>query len=58
MNDHAAKRNASVPTSDELGSPSRISVVSDEAGRLLGKGVRRRFIRRPANDRRRGPWSR
>jgi hypothetical protein len=58
MNNHATKRNASAPTSDELGSPSHITVTSAEAGRLLGKSVRHRFIRPWANDGRRGPWSR
>jgi hypothetical protein len=59
MNEHATKRNASAPTSNELGLPSHISAVSDDAGQLLRKGMRRRrFIRASANDGRRGPWSR
>ena len=58
MNDHATKRNASAPTSNELGSPSHVSAVLDDAGQLLGKGMRRRFIRPSASDGRRGPWSR
>ena len=58
MHDDATKRNASDPTSDELGSPSHIRAALDDAGQLLGKGMRRRFIRPSANDGRRGPWSR
>ena len=58
MNNYATKRNASAPTSNELGLPSHISAMSDDAGQLLGKSMRRRSIRPSANDGRRGPWSR
>ena len=57
MNDYATNRNASAPTSNELGLPSHISAVVDDGGQLLGKDMRRRFIRPSANDGRRGPWS-
>jgi hypothetical protein len=55
MNDHATKRNASAPTSGELGLPSHISAVLDDAGQLRGKGMRRLLIRPSASD---GRWSR
>jgi hypothetical protein len=58
MHDYATKRKASAPTADELGLPSHNRAVVDDAGQLLGKGTRRRFIRPSANDGRRGPWSR
>jgi hypothetical protein len=58
MNNYVTKRNASAPTSNELGLPSHISAVLDDAGQLLGKSMRRRFSRPWANDGRRGPWSR
>ena len=58
MNDYATKRNASAPTSNELGLPSHISAALDAAGQLLGTGMRRRFIRPSVSDGRRGPWSR
>jgi hypothetical protein len=58
MNDYATKRNAAARTSNELGLPSHISAVLDDAGQRLGKGMRRRFTRPSVNDGRRGPWSR
>ena len=58
MDDDATKRNAADPMSDELGLPSHIRAALDHAGQLLGKDMRRRFIRPSANDGRRGPWSR
>jgi hypothetical protein len=58
MNDYATEQNASAPTSNELGLPSHIGGVLDDAGQLLSEGMRRRFIRPSANDGRRGPWSR
>jgi hypothetical protein len=58
MNDYATRRNASASTAIELGLPSHIGAVLDDAGQLLGKGMRRRFILPSANDGRRGPWLR